>query len=121
VGSELRAFLVLLLLSLAVPIALFLLLRTSLRELLQQTVKSDAGVTFYLLSFLLTLFLAALSSVAGTSSAVGPAFMLSDPRATDYVWREGLSRTLEKTLWVTVVYAVLITILVATSKVKEDK
>jgi len=32
----------------------------------------------------------------------------------------GLSETLEKTLWFTVVYAVLITILVATLKIKKD-
>jgi len=61
VGLELRAFLVLLVLSLAVPMVLFLVLRTSLRQLLQQIVKSEAGVTFYLRSFLLTLFVCALS------------------------------------------------------------
>ncbi len=121
-GLELRAFLVLLLLSLAVPTVLFLSLRTSLRHLLQQAVKTDAGVTFYLRSFLLTLFLAALSAVAGASAAVGTAFnALPDSRATDYVWRDGLSRTLERTLWVTIAYAVLITILVATSKIKDNK
>jgi hypothetical protein len=49
-SPELPAFLVLLALSLAVPIILFLLLRVSLRDLLQQTVKLQAGVTFYLRS-----------------------------------------------------------------------
>ena len=47
-GLELRAFLVLILLSVAVPVILFLPLRASLRRLLQQTVKAEAGVTFYL-------------------------------------------------------------------------
>ncbi|PYT75260.1 MAG: hypothetical protein DMG41_00490 [Acidobacteria bacterium] len=51
-GLELRAFLVLILLSLAVPVILFLPLRTSLRQLLRQTIRTDAGVTFYLRSFL---------------------------------------------------------------------
>lgn len=117
-GLELGAFLVLLLLSLAVPLVLFLPLRTNLRQLLQQTVKTDAGVTFYLRSFLLVLFLSALSAAIGTSFDLKP-----DSRFMEYVWKgaEGLSRTLEETLWFTVVYAVLITILVATLKIKDDK
>jgi len=46
-----------------------------------------------------------------------------DTRFMEYVWKgaEGLSGTLEKTLWFTVVYAVLVTILVATLKIKDDK
>ena len=117
-GLELRAFLVLLLLSLAVPVVLFLPLRTCLRQLLQQTVNTDAGVTFYLRSFLLVLFLSALSAAIGTSFDLKP-----DSRFMEYVWKgaEGLSGTLEKTLWFTVVYAVLVTILVATLKIKDDK
>jgi hypothetical protein len=117
-GLELRAFLVLFLLSLAVPVLLFLPLRTSLRQLLQQTVKTDAGVTFYLRSFLLVLFLSALSAAVGTSFDLKP-----DSHFMEYVWKgaEGLSGALEKTLWFTVVYAVLITILVATLKIKDDK
>jgi len=117
-GLELRAFLVLLLLSLAIPIILFLPLRSSLRELLQKTVKIDAGVTFYLRSFLLVLFLSALSAAIGTSFA-----LKSDSRFIEYIWKgaEGLSGILEKTLWLTAVYLVLITILVATLKIKDDK
>jgi hypothetical protein len=117
-GLGLRAFLVLFLLSLAVPVLLFLPLRTSLRQLLQQTVKTDAGVTFYLRSFLLVLFLSALSAAIGTSFDLKP-----DSHFMEYVWKgaEGLSGALEKTLWFTVVYAVLITILVATLKIKDDK
>lgn len=117
-GLELRAFLVLLLLSLAVPVVLFLPLRTCLRQLLQQTVKTDAAVTFYLRSFLLVLFLSALSAAIGTSFDLKP-----DSLFMEYVWKgaEGLSGTMEKTLWFTVVYAVLVTILVATLKIKDDK
>jgi hypothetical protein len=102
-GSELRAFLVLILLSLAVPVILFLPLRTSLRQLLQQTVKTDAGVAFYLRSFLLVPFLSALSAAIGTSFDLKP-----DSRFMEYIWKgaEGLSGTLEKTLRFTVVYAV---------------
>jgi preprotein translocase subunit SecG len=117
-GLELRAFLVLLLLSLAIPIILFLPLRSSLRELLQKTVKIEAGVTFYLRSFLLVLFLSALSAAIGTSFALKP-----DSSFMEYIWKgaEGVSGILEKTLWLTAVYLVLITILVATLKIKDDK
>jgi len=117
-GLALSAFLLLILLSLAVPVILFVPFRTSLRQLLRQTIKTDAGVTFYLRSFLLVLFLSALSAAIGTSFDLKP-----DSRFMEYVWKgaEGLSGTLEKTLWFTVVYAVLVTILVATLKIKDDK
>lgn len=117
-GLQIFAFLVLILLSLAVAVILFLPLRTSLRQLLQQTVKTDAGVTFYLRSFLLVLFLSALSAAIGTSFDLKP-----DSRIMEYVWKgaEGLSGTLLETLLFTVAYAVLITILVAALKIKDDK
>ena len=117
-SPELPAFLVLLALSLAVPIILFLLLRVSLRDLLQQTVKFQAGVTFYLRSFLLVLFLSSLSAAIGTSFD-----LKSGSRFMEYVWKgaEGLSSALEKSLWFVAIYVVLITILVATLKIKDDK
>jgi preprotein translocase subunit SecG len=117
-SPELPAFLALLALSLAVPIILFLLLRVSLHDLLQQTVKLQAGVTFYLRSFLLVLFLSALSAAIGTSFN-----LKSGSRFMEYVWKgaEGLSSTLERSLWFVAVYVVLITVLVATLKTKDDK
>jgi len=117
-GLELRAFFVLLLLSLAIPTLLFILLRSSLRELLQKTLKIDAGVTFYLRSFLLVLFLSALSAAIGTSFN-----LKSETHFMEYVWKgaDGLSGILEKTLWFTAIYAVIITVLVATLKIKDDK
>jgi preprotein translocase subunit SecG len=115
---ELRAFLILLVFSLAVPTILFLLLRPSLSDLLRHTLKLHAGVTFYLRSFLLVLFLSALSAAIGTSFDLKPG-----SRLMEYVWKgaEGASSTLEKTLWFVAVYLVLITILVATLKIKDDK
>jgi len=115
---QLSAFLTLLVLSLAVPIILFLLLRASLTDLLRHTLKVQAGVTFYLRSFLLILFLSSLSAAIGTSFCLKP-----DSRFMEYVWKgaEGVSSTLEKTLWFVAVYLVLITILVATLKIKDDK
>ena len=114
----LSAFLILLLLSLAVAIVLFLLLRVSLRDLLRNTVRLQAGVTFYIRSFLLVLFLSALSAAIGTSFD-----LKSDSRFMEYVWKgaEGLSSVLEKSLWFVAIYAVVITILVATLKIKNDK
>lgn len=117
-GLGLRAFFTLILVSLAVAAILFLALRTSLRGLLQQTVKSSAGVTFYLRSFLLVLFLAVLSAAIGTSFDLKP-----DSHLMEYVWKgaEGLSGALEQTLWCVLVFGLVVTILVATLKIKDDK
>lgn len=117
-SPELLAFLVLLMLSLAVPFILFLPLRASLRELLRHTVRLEAGVTFYLRSFLLVLFLSALSAAVGISFDLKP-----DSHFMQYVWKVagGLSNTLENTLPYVAIYVVLITILVATLKTKDDK
>lgn len=114
----LPAFLILLVLSLAVATVLFLLLRVSLRDLLRNTVRLQAGVTFYIRSFLLVLFLSALSAAIGTSFD-----LKSDSRLMEYVWKgaEGLSSVLEKSLWFVAIYAVVITILIATLKIKDDK
>ena len=112
------AFLVLLILSLAVPTILFLLLRDSLRELLQHTVKLPGGVTFYLRTFLLVLYLSALSVAVGTSFDL-PA----GSHAMQYVWKgaEGLSSTMEATLLFVGIYVVVVTILIATLKIKDDQ
>jgi preprotein translocase subunit SecG len=117
-GPDVGSFLVLLLLALAVPLVLYLPLRSSLRELLRHTVRLEAGVTFYLRSFLLVLFLSALSAAIGASFDLKP-----DARFMEYVWKmaSGLSDTLEKTLWFVAIYLVLITILIATLKFKDDK
>lgn len=112
---EVGASVILYFLLLAVPIVLFLLLRRSFRQLLQQTVKTDAGVTFYLRSFFLILFLAALSAASETlfqGIAVQSFVLLALP---------GLAKTLERTLWAIGGYVAFITILVAASKIKDEK
>jgi len=117
-GPNPGAFLVLLVLSLAVPTVLFFLLRDSLRELLQHTVKLPGGVIFYLRSFLLILFLSALSV------AVGVSFELpAGSRFMQFVWKvaEGMSSTMQSTLLSVGVYVVVVTILIATLKIKDDK
>lgn len=117
-NPDLSAFLVLLLLSLAIAIILFFLLRESLRELLRSTVRIPAGVTFYLRSFLLVLFLAVLSGAIGAVSD-----LKSDTHFMEFVWTEasGLASVLEAVLGFLAAYLVLITILVAVLKPKRDE
>ncbi len=114
----LSAFLSLLVLSLVVPIILFLLVRNSLVDLLRHTIKVQAAITFYVRSFLLVLFLSALSASIGTSFD-----LKSDAPFMEYIWKgaEGVSSTLEKMLWFVALYLVLVTILIATLKIKDDK
>jgi hypothetical protein len=117
-GSQLTAFLSLLVLSLAIPLLLFFLLRDSLIDLLRHTLKVEAGITFYLRSFLLVLFLSALSASIGTSFDLKP-----DARFMEYVWKgaEGVSSTLEKMFLFIALYLIVVTVLVATLKIKDDK
>lgn len=117
-SADLGAFLIFLVLSLAIPTVLFVLLRASLGDLLRHTVKLRAGVTFYLRSFLVVLYLSALSATIGFSFNLKP-----DSRFMEYVWKgaEGMSATLERTLWFVGIYVALMTILVATLKIADDK
>ncbi len=117
-GPNLGAYLILLVLSLAVPTILFLLLRDSLRELLEHTVKLPGGVTFYLRSFLLILFLSALAAAVGVSYEL-PA----GSRPIQFVWNVagGVSSSMESALLTLGVYVVVVTILIATLKIKDDK
>jgi hypothetical protein len=115
---QLIAFLSLLVLSLAIPLLLFFLLRDSLVDLLRHTLKVEAGITFYLRSFLLVLFLSALSTSVATSFDLKP-----DARFMEYVWKgaEVVSSALEKMLWFIALYLVIVTALIATLKIKDDK
>ncbi len=112
----LLAFLILVVLSLAISLFLFVLLRDSLLELLRHTLNLDAGITFFLRSFLLVLVLSGLSAAIGTSFYVKPQFM-------EYVWTvaSGLSTALDKILIFLALYLVLMTILIATLKIKNGK
>jgi len=117
-NPNLIAFLILLVISFAVPTALFLLLRASLCGLLSHTIKLQAGITFYLRSFLLVLYLAALSGAIGISFDLKP-----DSRFMEYVWKgaTGVSSSFQSMVCFVAVYLVLITVLVATLKVKVDE
>jgi hypothetical protein len=115
---NLLSFLILLAFSVAIPTILFLLLRSSLCGLLRHTLRLQDGVTFYLRSFLLVLYLAALSGAIGVSFDLKP-----DAHSMEYVWRgaTGLSSSLQDMVMFVALYLILITILVATLKVKVDE
>ena len=117
-SMNLIAFLILLAFSVAVPTILFLLLRSSLCDLLRHTLKLQSGVTFYLRSFLLVLYLAALSGAVGISFDLKP-----ESHFMEYVWKgaSGLSSSLQYLVLFISLYLVLITILVTTLKVKVDE
>ena len=117
-GPEVSTFLILVVLSLAMSAALFLLLLDGLRDLLRNTVTLEAGVAFYLRSFFLVLFLSSLSAALGTSFDLKP-----DARFMEFVWKAaaGLSSMLERMLWFLATYLILVTILVATRKIRNDK
>jgi hypothetical protein len=111
-------YLVLLALALAIPTTLFLLLRASLCDLLRHILKLQSGVTFYLRSFLLVLYLAALSGAIGIAFDLKP-----ESRFMEYLWKgaSGLSSSIQNLVLFVSVYLILITILVATLKVNVDE
>jgi len=115
---NLISFLILLALAVAIPTILFLLLRSSLCDLLRHTLKLQSGVTFYLRSFLLVLYLAALSGAIGISFDLKP-----EAHFMEYVWKgaTGLSTSLDYLVLFISVYLILITILIATLKVNVDE
>lgn len=115
---NLISFLTLLVISAAIPTILFLILRSSLGDLLRHILKLQAGVTFFLRSFLLVLYLAALAAVTGYSFDLKP-----DAQSMEYVWKgaAGLSLSLQNLIIYISLYLILITILVAALKVDVDK
>jgi uncharacterized membrane protein YdcZ (DUF606 family) len=115
---NLISYLVLLIFAVAIPTGLFLLLRSSLNGLLRHTLKLEAGISFYLRSFLLLLYLAALSGAIGISFDLKP-----ESRFMEYIWKgaSGLSSTLQNLVIFISVYLILITILIASLKVKVDE
>lgn len=117
-NHQILSFLILLVLAVVVALVLYIPLRAGLQGLLERTVRLPAGVAFYLRSFGLVLLFAALSAAIGTSFDMKP-----DSHFMEYVWKiaEGLSSTLQLTLWVGIVFVIIVTILLAALKVKDDK
>jgi hypothetical protein len=115
---NLITFLALLVFSLGVPTILFFLLRRSLSGLLRSALQLEDGVTFFLRSFLLILYLSALSGAIGIAFDLKP-----DAHFMEYVWKgaAGASSSLQNIVLFASLYLVIVTILVATLKVKVDE
>jgi hypothetical protein len=113
-----KAFFALFVLTVALAVGLYLPLRDSLQGLLQRTVRLPDGVTFYLRSFFVLLFLSALGGALSTSFDLKP-----ESHFMEYVWRvgSGLSNALGPMLLYLGGYLVLTTIMLATLKIKDDK
>jgi hypothetical protein len=117
-NTQLTVFVGMMIVAVLLSVLLFRLLRESLRGTLAQTVKVPAGINFFVRSFFLLFLLAALSAAFGTSVDLKP-----DAQFMEYVWKcaEGLSSEFEKISWFLMIYLVLITILIATLKIKNDE
>jgi hypothetical protein len=109
-GENIYGFAVLFILSLATALVVLLLVRRSLRDLLDDTVKLPSGTTFYTRILFIGLFLIALAAAVKTNFNLkeGSAFM-------EYAWRvaDGLSSVFGYICLFIVGYLILVTILVA--------
>jgi len=117
-NTQLTVFAGMIVVAVLLAVLLFRLLRDSLRGTLGQTVKAPAGINFFVRSFFLVVLLAALSAAFGTSIDLKP-----DAQFMEYVWKcaQGLSSVFERISWFVMIYLVLITILIATLKIKNDE
>lgn len=117
-NAQLTVFVALIVVAVLLAVLLFRLLRDSLRGTLGHTVKVAAGINFFVRSFFLLLVLASLSAAFGTSIDLKP-----DAQFMEYVWKcaEELSSVFERISWFLMIYLVLITILIATLKIKNDE
>jgi cbb3-type cytochrome oxidase subunit 3 len=116
--QNISGFVVLLIISIAIALIVYALARKSLRSLLEEVVKLPSGTTFYMRLFLIGLVFIALSS------ALDVQFDLKEKAAfMEYVWRvaDGLSSTFGITCLFIVGYLLLITILVAVLRKRNDK
>jgi len=111
-------FFALLVTSVAVVTFLYALLRPSLKHLLRQTLALPSAVSFYLRSFLLVLLLSGLSAALAISFDMKPGVHFME-----YVWKEaeGLASIFEKILLLFALFLVLVTVLIATLKIKNDE
>lgn len=117
-NTQLTVFVALIIVAVLIAVFLFRLLRDSLQGTLRQTVKAPPGINFFVRSFFLVLVLAALAAAFGTSIDLKP-----DAHFMEYVWKfaEGLASVFERISWFIMIYLVLITILIATLKIKNDE
>jgi hypothetical protein len=112
------AHLAVLILAVAFAGLVYVLARRGLGELLSRTVAVPGGVVFYTRAFLLLLIFGVVGQAVTASLDVkqGQHFM-------EYVWAVagGLGDSLQSIFYTLAIYLVLMTILVATLKPKDDK
>ena len=115
---NLAGFVILLLLSFGLTLAIWAAVSKSLKALLDQVVKLPDGTTFYVRSFLILILLGA------AAGANGPAFNLkiTDP-FMEYVWRVtgGLEDVCQYLLGILLGYVALVTVLVIVLRFRHEQ
>jgi uncharacterized membrane protein (UPF0182 family) len=114
---NLLAFLVLVVVSLGIALLIYRLLRGDLRDLLSPALKIPGGTSFFLRALLIVLLFSALAG------SIGKEFSLkAEARFIEYVWsiNSGLKDVFQNSLLSLLGYLVLITVLVATLKPKNE-
>lgn len=111
-------FVILLTISIAISLLVYVLVRKSLRGLLDEVVKLPSGTTFYMRLFLIGLVFIALSSALDTNFA-----MKKDAAFMEYMWRvaDGLSSVLGFSCLFITGYLFLATILITVLRHRHDK
>lgn len=111
------AFVVLVVLSLAVALFVYSLLREDLSQLLNRTLKVPGGAAFFLRSLLIVLLFSSLAGSIGKEFSLKP-----EQHFIEYVWavNGGLKDVFQDSLLSLLGYLTLITVLVATLKPKND-
>lgn len=106
------------LVAIALAILVYLLARRSLGELLSRTVAVPGGVVFFTRAFLLLLIFGVIGP-----AVTGNPDVKSGQHFMEYVWfvAAGLADSLEYIFLTLAIYLVLVTVLVAALKPKDDK
>ena len=116
--QNISSFVVLIAISIAISLLVYILARKSLRDLLEEVIKLPSGTTFYMRLFLIGLIFIALSSALDREFNLkeGSAFM-------EYVWKiaDGLSSVFGITCLFITGYLVLITILIVVLRHRHDE
>ena len=117
-AHNLAGFVTLVVLSLLLVFAIWALVSKSLEALLNKTLNSADGTTFYLRVFFLGLLLAVFASILGTTFNLKPA----DP-FMEYVWKvaAGLEGVCSYSLGFLMCYLILVTVLVAALRAKHEQ
>ncbi|HKW64687.1 MAG TPA: hypothetical protein VJN89_19195 [Candidatus Acidoferrum sp.] len=102
--------------SLGIVLAIYGLLGKVLRELLDKTIRLTAGSAFYLRALILILLCGALSKV------IGGVHQKPDDHFMDYVWAvaHDTSEVFDNLLLILIVYVVIVTVLVAVLRPKNE-